>query len=175
MERRADRQHHRALGAPGFGCLGAARDSRFVAGDHDLARRIEIDRLDHFALRRFETRRAHSVVIEPEYRRHRAGAERHRVLHRLGAEAHQRQRVAKADDAGNHQRRVFAKAVTGDDRRLRTARLAPRAVHRIAGSQHQRLGIERRNHGVGRPFARELPHILFKYVRCLRKSVAHRL
>jgi hypothetical protein len=40
---------------------------------------------------------------------------RHRFLHRLRAEAHQRQAVLERERAGGDERRVFAEAVPGDD------------------------------------------------------------
>jgi len=66
-----------------------ALDRRLVAGDHDLARCVEVDRLDHFALRALGTRGAHLVVVEAEQRGHRTGADGHGFLHGLRAEAHE--------------------------------------------------------------------------------------
>ena len=82
---------------------------------------------DH-ALRRLDAGRAHRVVVEHEDRGHRALPFGHRFLHRLRAEAHQRQRIAEGHRAGRDQRGVFAEAVPGDHRRRRAAERAPRAI-----------------------------------------------
>jgi len=86
--------------------------------------------------------RSPRVVVQSEDGGHRASADRHRVLHGLRAQADQRQRIAQRNDAGHHQRRVFAQAMTRDNRRRRTARLAPRAIHGVTRGQHERLGID---------------------------------
>ena len=142
VKRRADRQHDGALRTFGLGDCRAALDRRFMPRDHDLAGRIEIHRFDDFALRGFGARRAHRVIVKPEDRRHRAGAQRHRVLHGLGAQAHERQRVAQAHHARHHQRGVLAETVSGNHRRLSAARCAPCAINSITGGQHQRLRID---------------------------------
>src|SRR5512141_3218249 len=67
MERCADRQQHGALGALGLGDRNATRDRRYMASDHDLAGRIEIDCFHNLALRRLGTRRTHRVVVETQY------------------------------------------------------------------------------------------------------------
>ncbi len=122
---------HRALRAARLRGLARALDRRLVPGDDDLCRRVEVDRLDDLALRRFVARRAHRVVVEAEDRGHAAGPDRHRVLHRLRAEAHQRQRVGERQHAGRDERRVFAEAVAREHRRLRGRRLgATRATSR---------------------------------------------
>ena len=72
---------------------------------------------------------------------HAALPDRHRVLHRLGAEAHQRHRVLEADHAGGDQRRVFAEAVAGHHGRRRAAGGDPGAVHGDRRGQHHRLGV----------------------------------
>ena len=65
-----------------------ALDRSLVAGDHDLARRVEIHGLDDLALRRFA-----ACVARPRRRRapmiggHRAHARRHGLLHRLARES----------------------------------------------------------------------------------------
>ena len=64
--------------------------------------------------------------VEAEDRRHRAGADRHRLLHRLGAKAHQRQRIGQAQRAGGDQRGVLAE---------RVARRRRRAPRRLSASQ----------------------------------------
>ena len=61
----------------------------------------------------------HGCGLQPEDGRHRAGAHRHRLLHRLRAKAHQRQRIGQRQRAGGHQRGVFAQRVAGQRRRLR--------------------------------------------------------
>jgi hypothetical protein len=84
---------------------------------------------------------AASRHAEAEDDGHAALPDRHRFLHRLGAEAHQRYRVLEADHAGRHQRRVFTQAVAGHHGRHWAAGGDPGAVHGDGGGQHHRLGV----------------------------------
>ena len=108
------------------------------AGDDGLLRVVEVGRLDDLAQLARGLRAAcdDGAAVEAEDRRHRAGADRHRLLHRLGAKAHQRQRVGEAQRAGGDERRVFAERVAGDDvgrgRRLAPARRDSRRRRRSA-------------------------------------------
>jgi hypothetical protein len=72
MRRHRHRQRQRPLGAAFLGENTAARHRRLVAGNHHLPGRIEIDRFQHFTLRRIGTHRAHRVIVQSQHRRHRA-------------------------------------------------------------------------------------------------------
>jgi hypothetical protein len=65
----------------------------------------------------------------------------------------------KAEGAGGNQRRILAEAVAGDQGRNGTTR-APLRIHGDAGSQHQRLGVDRLGEALGRAFGNHLPEIL---------------
>jgi hypothetical protein len=155
MKRRAHRQEHRALRAFFAADLHGALDRGLLARDHHLAGRVEVHRLHDAA--GLPARRAHRFVLEHEDRRHGALAFRHRFLHRLAAEANERQAVLESDRAGRDERGVFAQAVAGDEIGLRPAQRAPRLVGRIPRGHHGGLRV----HGERQLFRRALvedPH-----------------
>ena len=78
VERRRHRQQHAALRAARLGGRDRALDGRGVAGDHDLARCIEVDRFDHLALRGFGAGRGDAGLVDAHHRGHRADARRAR-------------------------------------------------------------------------------------------------
>jgi hypothetical protein len=162
MERRRHRQRQRALGALFLGQHAGALDARGGTGDHDLRRRIEIDGFD--GLQRqlglgLRADRLHVRVRQAQHDGHAALPDRHRFLHRLGTEAHQRQRVLQRERAGGDQRRVFAEAVAGDDVGLAAAGGQPRAVGRDRGGQHHRLGVGGQVQRFLRPFGDQFRHV----------------
>ena len=160
MKWRRYRQRQRPLRALGFGDHASALDRRFVACNHHLRRRIEIDCFDHFALRGFRTCRPDGVVIQPEDCRHASDSHRHRFLHGFCAKAHQRHCIGKSQRAGRHQRRVFAQTMACHHRRPRPARLHPSLIHGIGRRQHHRLRVDGRIDRVDRSLGYQLPKIL---------------
>ena len=144
VERRGHRQQHSALGAARGGGVDRAHDRFAMTRDDDLLGRIEIDGFDDLSLgAAFRADRGDSRRIETEDRGHRADTGRHRLLHRLGAKSHERQRVVKRQRTRGDERRVLAETVSGDDRRHQPARSLPRAPDGDAGRQHDRLRIHR--------------------------------
>ena len=79
-----------------LGDLDRTIDGGLVAGDHDLAAAIVVGGLADLALRGFVGDRNRGLVIEPEQRGHRAGADRHRLLHGKAADAQQPRGVARS-------------------------------------------------------------------------------
>ena len=98
MERRRHRQRQRALRALGLQHLAGPVDPGLGAGDDGLLRVVEIHRLDGFAGRGATSAQPARTAcgVHAEDRRHRADADRHGLLHRLGAKAHQRQRIGQS-------------------------------------------------------------------------------
>jgi len=85
-----------ALGAERLRAFASAGDRGGVPGDHHLAGRIQVCRRHHLAghlVLRLRARARHAVRIEPEDRGHRAGPDRHGLLHVLPATAHRPQGV----------------------------------------------------------------------------------
>ena len=78
------------------------------AGDHHLAGRVEVHRLDHLALRGLVTACRDLRVREPEDGRHGAGAGRNRFLHHLAPEPHQIRRRVQRQRLRAHQRGELA-------------------------------------------------------------------
>jgi hypothetical protein len=74
--------------------------------------------------------------------RHRAGADRHRLLHRLGAKAHQRQRLGERERSAATSARVLAERMPGDDSGAAVLG-EPGAIAGDAGGEHRRLGVAR--------------------------------
>ena len=76
------------LAPAGLARLRGAVDGRRVAGDHDLARRVDVGGRHHLALRRLAAGLLDGGQVEAQDRRHGALAHRHRLLHVLAAAAH---------------------------------------------------------------------------------------
>src|SRR5262249_29402549 len=60
------------------------------------------------------------------------------------------------------ERGVFAEAVAGDHRWLRTSQAEPKAIRRIAHREHDRLGVDGAAQLLRRPFGDELRHVLLE-------------
>ena len=115
MERRGHVEHHRALGAFGFGDLATALDRGLVAGNHDLARAIVIRHLAHLSLRAFLRGRGGVLERQSEQSRHRAFADRNRLLHREPARAQKPRGIAHRNRAGGGERGIFTERMPGDE------------------------------------------------------------
>jgi len=127
VERRADRQHDARL-APSRLAASAARSRRLVAGDHDLARCVELT-APHFALRASHTRRAPG--------RRRAEQARHRTVRWHGflhgcARKRTRGTASRNAITRRPQRGVLAEAVPATSA-APAADVLPGAVHRVRG------------------------------------------
>ena len=167
------RQQHAALrAAAALASADRALDRLAVAGDHDLARRVEVHRLDHL---RPAPPRAHAardgVVVAAQDRRHRAPPCRHRLLHRLRAKAHQRHRVG---EARARPRRPAPCIRPGCGRRRPPASARPRARHarysRDAGGQHHRLRVDRQVERLRRAVRHQRPQVVAQRVATLRRT-----
>ena len=115
MERRRHWQQHGALGALGFGDLQCTIDRGLVAGDHHLPAAIVVGGLTNLTLGGLIGNRHRCFIVEAEQGRHRAGANRYRLLHGKSAGAQQTRAVSNAEAAGRRQRGVFAKRVSGHE------------------------------------------------------------
>jgi hypothetical protein len=82
----------------------------------------------------------HGFEVEPEDRGHGALPDRHRLLHRLAADAQELCRVGDRDHSGRAQRRIFAQRVPGDiGGRVGDAHpLALQHPHHRQADRHQR-------------------------------------
>ena len=150
MKRRAHRQRHRALRAARLAKQDRPVDRVLLSGDHDLSGRVEVHGLD--LAEGFRAPLAHAFLVQAQNRRHRALALGHCLLHRLGAEAHQRQGVPEGKGAGGHQRSVLAETVSRRQLRRRAAEPTPRAVGRVSRRDHRRLRVDRLVQRFGRAF-----------------------
>ena len=154
MERRGHRQQHRALGALGLGDFERALDGGLVAGHHHLSAAIVVGGLADLPLRGFAGDGHRGLIIEPEQCRHRAGADRHRLLHRKAAGTQQARGIADAEAAGGGKRGIFAERMAGDEGRIPPhgkARLGLQHPQRGDRDRHQgRLGIFGELEGFGR-------------------------
>ena len=124
MERRGHRQQQRPLGAGELGELHRALDRGRRAGDDDLPAAVVVGRLADRAreievARRLRWRSSPPAEIEAEDRRHRALADRDRLLHRLAAQAQKTRGILERQRAGGAKRRIFAERMAGDESRLR--------------------------------------------------------
>ncbi|MNY34367.1 hypothetical protein D3C86_1687030 [compost metagenome] len=160
MRRHAHRQRHGALGATCLARLDGTLDGRCGAGNHHLARRIEVDRADHLTLRRFGTGGTHGIVVQTKDRRHTALPGRHCLLHQLTTQLDQLDRIGKRQTAGRDQRRVLAQAVTGNEGRLRATLGLPQTPQRHRRSQDGRLGLVGLVKKLGRTFLGQRPEVV---------------
>ena len=133
MEGGADRQEHRALGAGELGELHRPLDRGLGSRDHDLPAAVVVGRLADGALE-IEVARGlggnlHGrAEVESEQRRHRAFADRDRLLHRLAAQAQEPRRVLERDRARGAQRGIFAERMAGDEGRVARRSSKPASV-----------------------------------------------
>ena len=144
-----------------------------MAGDHELAGRVVVDRLDHFALRRRRAGRFDVRVLQAEHRGHGAQARRHGLLHRARAKLHERDRVAKLERAAADERSELAEAVAREHGRPRGAARLPCAPHGHARSQHGRLRPLGRVERLLRTLLAQPPQIVAEHGRCLLEGRAH--
>ena len=173
VRRHADRQQHRALGPTRFRGLDGTRHGGGVAGDHDLARRVEIDGLDHFALGRLAAGGRKFGVIQAEDGSHRALPQRHGFLHHLAAETHDVERGPEIHGIGADQGGVLAEAVTRHRHRPRTAAVDPHPPRGHAGCQHRGLGSLRRTEVRFRARLAQRPQVVAEHLARFVEGRAH--
>jgi hypothetical protein len=145
MERRGDGQQHGTAHALCFRDLDRAFDRRLVARHHHLAAAIVVSHLADFTLCRFASNGGGRIQLHADQRGHGADPDRHRLLHRLSADAQQPRGVGDGKSTGGGKRGIFAERVTGDELRL-ALKIEPRfrLQHADDGERdrHQRrLGI----------------------------------
>ena len=144
---------------------------RLEPGDHDLARSVEVDGFDDFALRGFATRRLDLGVIEAKDRRHCALVAWYGGLHYLPAETHQVHGHAEIERIRTDERGVLAQAVARHGCGPRSAVRAPHAPGRHTGCQHRRLrALGRTQVGLG-AVSTQLPEIVAEHLGCLGKGL----
>ncbi len=144
-----------------------------VTGNHNLSRRVEIDRLGYADRGCFVAQLDDLVVIESEYSGHRADTDRHRFLHQLRAALDDTHCIDEVDRARANQCRVLAEAVSGHLRRRRTARLLPDLKGRHAGGKHGRLCHDRLAKALRGPALYQLPQVIAQHVTGGGVSLLH--
>jgi hypothetical protein len=159
MKRRRYRQHQRPLGALRLHQFCRALDGGLVTGNHGLFRFVEIHRLYHLTLRGFGTGFNHGGSIESHHGGHRPFTGRHRRLHGLGTEFHQRYGILQLHHTGGYQCRILAEAVPRHQSRLRAAFFEPQTINGNACGQHQGLSIDGLVQRLGRPLNHQLPQV----------------
>jgi hypothetical protein len=124
VEAAGDRQPARAAHAVLLGRGLERVERRELAGDDDLARRVQVrDRADA-VLGADRGQRARLGLVGAHQARHRRGDLLARVLHRLAAQAHQAQAVVERERARAPQRGVLAQRQAGDERGRREVEAA---------------------------------------------------
>ena len=142
MRRHTHWKHYCPLGTACLGERYAAFDCRTVACNHNLARRIQIDRLQYLVRCCINANGTHLFGVEPEHRGDSADARRHGFLHCLGTQPDQWQRIDETKHACGHESGIFAQTVSSEVRRGMTAFFLPRAERGDSRREHQRLGID---------------------------------
>ena len=108
----------------GLGHLDGALDGFLVAAHHDLPAAIVVGDGDDLAERRLLAGLLGRLELDAEQGRHRADADRDRLLHRLAAQLQKPRGVCELQGAGGGQGRVFAQRMAGDMGRQAGQRLA---------------------------------------------------
>ncbi|MCY1417247.1 hypothetical protein D3C76_829880 [compost metagenome] len=173
MRRHADRQRHGALGATRLARLDGAIHGPGGAGDHDLARRVEVHRADHFALGGFGTGSGHVGIVQTEDCGHATGTGRHGFLHQLAAALHQFHRSGERQAAGSHQRGVLAQAMAGDERRSGAALALPQTPQGDGGGKNGRLGLVGLVQALFRAFLHQRPEVIAQGIGSFAEGFAH--
>ena len=139
MKRRAHRKEP-LLGSALGGDRHRALDRRAVASDHDLRGRVDVGDADDLALGGFGADGLDHGRIQAHDRRHRARADRDRLLHELPAPAHEPHGIGEAKRAGDDECRVLAQAVPGRHIRSEPA-LGARGSRRDTRGQDRGLRV----------------------------------
>ena len=178
MEGRAHRQQHAALGALGLGHLDGALDGCLVAAHHDLPAAIVVGDGDDLAERRLLAGLLGRLELDAEQGRHRADADRHRLLHRLAAQLQKPRGVCELQGAGGGQGRIFPQRMAGDVGRQAGQRLAAillqDARDRDADRHQRRLGVLGQDEVRFRPFPHQFREVLLQRLVDLLEDVACR-
>ena len=147
MKRRRYWQQQSAFGALAFEPFAGLIDRCAAAGNHGLGRVIEIHRLDDLAavggecLAHLEAAGYDALRLHAEDGCHRAHTHRHRILHRLRTQTHQRHSLRQCQHARRHQSGIFTQGMPGNGRRRLPDLVHPHAVSGHTGHQHHRLGV----------------------------------
>ncbi len=148
MERHADVELHRLALRCDFDELVHRRDR---TRDHGLLRLVVVGDLARPGVD-LGDQRLDLVESHLAQRDHPAGADRHGILHALGAVADQPHGVDERQRAGGDVGRVLAETVSGREVRL----LTERAIGRDRDRQSARLGVGRQRQLIVRPLETEL-------------------
>ena len=119
----------------------ARSTARRVAGDHHLARGVDVGGRHHLALGGLRAGRLDGGEVQAQDGGHGSLPHRHRLLHVLPAAAHRGHRVAQAQRPRGHQGRVLAQAVPRHVGRPRRAPGLEGPQGRDAGGQDRGLGV----------------------------------
>ena len=166
-QRRVKRRRHRQRQDPSrtefFAALAGAANSGRTAGDHYLARRVEVDGGHGSSAGRLfrPAGRFHLIVPESDDRGHRAFANRNRCLHQPAATPDRAGCIVDAETTGGNYRRILAKAVTGHSTDFQTGagEYRPRG-NRM--SEQRRLGVLRQSEVFFRSIPTEFGERAFK-------------
>ena len=135
MKRRRDGQKQGPFRAGELGELHRPLDRRLRARDDDLTAAVVVgglaDRAGEIEVaRRLRRDLHHRPEFEAEDGRHRAFADRNRLLHRLAAQAQETRRVLERERSRRAKRRILAERMSGDIGRL------PGCVEALLGLQN---------------------------------------
>ena len=141
-----------------------------MAGNDHLAGRIEIHGFGNANAGRIFTNSNDGVVVESQYRSHRADTGGYGVLHKLGPAHNNLHRIFKAYGIGTYQGRIFAKAVSCHLCWLGTAPDLPHAICGDAGSHHCGLRDECLCQFLCRTILYQMPQVVTEHRARLRVS-----
>src|SRR5580704_200157 len=116
----ADWKDFRAFGAAFVGEFGGAFHRRNVTGNDNLLGRVDVGWFADFALRRVAANIGDLLELHAENRRHRAHPDGNGFLHILATMAYSADRIGEVQGSSHNVRRVFAQAMSGDERGLET-------------------------------------------------------
>ena len=142
VERRAHCERNHTLRTERLRALPGARHGCCRAGDHHLSAAVQIRGAHDVAFRRLFARPHDRLGVQTENRRHRALADRHRLLHVATAAADDCQRVGERERPGGHVRRILAEAVPRHEGGRESAR-REQPVGRDAHGENRRLRVLR--------------------------------
>ena len=168
MERRGDLQHHARAWRP-FRCRASppARPPALAPEITSWPPPLSLAIWQTEPLRGFRAGGFDVGLFQPDDRRHRALADRHRRLHGVAADAQQPRRIGDRERAGRGERRIFAERMAGDVGDLVLQRKAARLERPDRRQRHRhqrRLGVGGQRQRLLRPFPHQLGELFAERV-----------
>ena len=138
MERCAHLQRHDQLRAQRLGAIACTLHRGRMTGDGDLLRTVDVGRAHDLTVSRFLAGLAHDIERRTDDRGHRAHADGNGLLHVAAPASNEANGIGKRERAGRDVRRVFTKAVAGNERGMNAVGFED-AAGSDAGRENRRL------------------------------------